>query len=335
MVLAKDSLSTKAMGGTELMKYGLEQRLPADLLDNFQIFASRVEEELDESRIRILWLHDLPGDPASEHLKNGGWEKFHRLVFVSNWQMQAYIQHYDIPWSKCIVLQNAIVPIEEHEKPRYSRKAENPKHRIRLAYWSTPHRGLNILVPVFQKLCEKYDNIELDVYSSFNLYGWPDRDEQFKPLFEACEADPRINYYGTVDNDVLREKLKETHIFAYPSTWPETSCICLMEAMSAGLLCVHSNFAALHETAANWTNMYQWNEDVNQHASHFYAALDASIESYWAEGLQSKLASQKSYANVFYNWQLRTFQWEQFLISLLDEPRALPKAASGFFEYRP
>lgn len=325
MVLAKDSLSVKAMGGTELMKYGLEQRLPTELLENFQIFASRVEEALDETKIRILWLHDLPGDPASEHLKNGGWEKFHRLVFVSNWQMQAYIQAYNIPWSKCMVIQNAIVPIEEHEKP---------KDVIRLAYWATPHRGLNILVPVFQKLCEKYDNIELDVYSSFNLYGWPERDEQYKPLFDQCIDHPKINYYGTVSNDVLRENLKSTHIFAYPSTWPETSCICLMEAMSAGLLCLHPNFAALPETAANWTNMYQWNEDINQHASHFYAALDASIESLGDFGVQSRLLSQKSYANVFYNWQLRELQWKQFLISLLDEPRELPRDTSSLFEYK-
>ena len=325
MALAKDSLSQKAMGGTELMKYGLTDRLPAALLENFQIFASRVEEPLDETKIRILWLHDLPGDPASEHLKDGGWEKFHRLVFVSNWQMQAYIKHYDIPWSKCIVLQNAIVPIEEHEKPNDG--------KIRLAYWATPHRGLNILVPVFQKLCEKYDNIELDVYSSFNLYGWADRDEQYKSLFDACEADPKINYHGTVSNEVLRENLKNTHILAYPSTWPETSCICLMEAMSAGLLCVHPNYAALFETGANWTNMYQWHDDINEHASHFYAALSASIESYHAEGIQSRLASQQSYANVFYNWHLRSFQWESFLASLLDEPRELPKASAGFFEY--
>jgi glycosyltransferase involved in cell wall biosynthesis len=324
MGFANDSLSVNAMGGTELTKYGLEQRMPPDLFDNFQIFVSRVEEALDETKIRILWLHDLPSDPASEHLKNGGWEKFHRLVFSSNWQMQAYIQHFNIPWSKCMVLLTAIVPIDDHVKPI---------DKIRLAYWSTPQRGLNILVPVFQKLCEKYDNIELDVYSSFKLYGWENQDKQFQPLFDACEADPKINYHGTVSNEVIRERLKDTHILAYPSTWPETSCRCLMEAMSAGMMCVHPNFAALYETGANWTNMYQWNEDPNAHASHFYAALDASIESFWNEGVQSRLLSQKSYANVFYNWQLRTFQWEQFLISLLDEPRAIPKATS-YFEYK-
>ena len=116
MPLATDELSKNAMGGTELMKYALESRLDKELLDEVQIVCSRVRE-LDESKLRIFWAHDLPGDPESEFLRDGGWDKFHRLVFVSNWQMQAYIQAYNIPWSKCIVLQNAITPIEEHEKP--------------------------------------------------------------------------------------------------------------------------------------------------------------------------------------------------------------------------
>lgn len=327
MAFTYDSMATKAMGGTELMKYGLKDRIPEELFNKFQIFVSRVEEELDETKIRLYWLHDLPGDPASDHLKNGGWQRFHKLIFVSNWQMQAYMMHYQIPWSHCVVIQNAIEPVEDHVKP---------KDTIRLAYWSTPHRGLNILVPVFDKLCEKYDNIELDVYSSFKLYGWEERDKEFEDLFAACKSHPKINYHGTVPNEVLRENLKNTHIFAYPSTWPETSCMCLMEAMSAGLMCVHPNFAGLPETAANWTNMYQFHEDANQHATLFYDVLDTTIQSLDNEGVQSTLASQKAYVNIFYSWKLRQYQWNQLLESMKNAPTELPKqqAPSGFFEYR-
>jgi len=322
MPLATDELSKNAMGGTELMKYALESRLDKELLDEVQIVCSRVRE-LDESKVRIFWAHDLPGDPESEFLRDEGWDKFHRLVFVSNWQMQAYIQTYKIPWSKCIVLQNAITPIEEHEKPT---------DKIRLAYWSTPHRGLNIVVPVFNKLAEQYDNIELDVFSSFGLYGWPERDEPFKDLFQACKDHPKINYHGSVPNEQIHEYLKTAHILAYPSTWPETSCIVLMEAMSAGLLCVHPNFAALPETSANWTMMYQFDDDIQRHAQVFYNTMKACIENLNDPGVQSRLASQSSYSNVFYNWEVRARQWEVFLRSLLDEPREFPKEQ---FIYRP
>lgn len=325
MALANDSLSTNAMGGTELMKYGMAQRIDPALLDQFQIFVSRVEEPLDPNKIRVYWMHDLPGDPAAEHLRNGGWKKFHRIVFCTNWQMQAFISTYNIPWSHCIVMQNAIDPIPQHEKP---------KDKIRLGYWSTPHRGLNILLPVFKKLCEHYDNLELDVYSSFKLYGWEQRDEQFKELFDACEADPNINYYGAVPNDQLRKGLENIHIMAYPSIWVETSCITLMEAMSARILPVHSNLGALSETAANWSIMYQYQDDLSEHANLFYHVLQSAIDSYHSESIQSRIASMSSYANVFYNWSVRVAQWQGFLESIVDLPREIPQDEGPTFVYR-
>lgn len=323
MTFTKDSASKNAKGGTELLKRELEKRVPKELLDNFQIFVSRVEEAFDETKIRLLWCHDLAEDNANDHLMNEGWKNFHRLIFVSNWQMQSYIGRFNIPWSKCMVIQNAINPIDIHEKPTDG--------KIKLAYWSTPHRGLNILVPVFQELCKEYDNIELDVYSSFDIYGWKERDEPYKDLFDQCRAHPKINYHGSVSNDIIRESLKTTHILAYPSIWPETSCLTLMEAMSAGCVCVHSNLAALPETSANWTMQYQFCEDLNQHAGNFYHALRASIDNLNDEGIQSRISSQVSYANVFYNWDVRTRHWISYLSSLLDEPRELEK---NMFEYK-
>jgi UDP-glucose:(glucosyl)LPS alpha-1,2-glucosyltransferase len=324
MVFAKDNLSTNAMGGTELMKNQLQKYIDARLFDEFQIFNSRVQEELDETKLRIYWIHDLPGDPAVEHLANGGWNNFHKIVFVSNWQMQAFISRYQIPWNRCIVLHNAINPIESHEKP-----TDGP---VRLAYWSTPHRGLSILAPVFDKLSEKYD-VELDVYSSFKIYGWAERDKEFEELFDFCKKHPKINYYGSIPNATLRGQLKNTHILAYPNIWPETSCITLMEAMSAGILAVHPNFAALSETAANWTYMYQWTDNMNEHAGLFYNVLESAVQNINDPNLKLHLQAQKSYADGFYNWQSRAHQWKSLLTSLLNEPRELEKP-NQFFQYK-
>lgn len=325
MVFAKDIHSANARGGSELMKEQLQTRLDPALLNETQIFVSRVGEPMDETKIRILWNQDLPGDPEADHLKDGGWNKFHKLVFVSNWQMQAFINYYGIPWSKCVVLHNAIEPIPVHQKSTDT---------IRLGYWSTPHRGLSILAPVFDKLCEKYDNIELDVYSSFSLYGWSQRDKPYEELFKYCRQHPKINYHGAVPNEQIRDIIQTTHIFAYPSIWMETSCISLMEAMSGGLICVHPNYAVLHETAANWTYMYQWNENMNGHAGTFYGMLDNAIQNCFNEDLRSQLSAQKVYADAFYNWNSRANQWSALITSLLNEPRELPKSSGSYFEYR-
>src|SRR5690242_15106238 len=107
-----NELSKNANGGSELMIRKLAEILDPALLKECQIIGTRVRD-LDESKVRILWVHDLPYDPECAHLKNGGWRKFHKIVFVSNWQMQQFIFGFGIPWERCVVLLNAIEPISD------------------------------------------------------------------------------------------------------------------------------------------------------------------------------------------------------------------------------
>jgi glycosyltransferase involved in cell wall biosynthesis len=143
-----------------------------------------------------------------------------------------------------------------------------------------------------------------------------------------------MTYHGSVSNEDVREALTNAHVFAYPSIWPETSCICLMEAMSAGLMCVHPNFGALPETAANWTQMYQFHEDANGHARTFYGVLKDVIDHVLSDNYKddSKLMGQKSYVDLFYSWDLRKIQWENFLRSFANESKEIKKAP--MFHYK-
>ena len=307
-----NEVDRNAMGGTELMKYGLYERVPKEALEPFQIICSRYRGT-KKGKKPIYWLHDLPDDPESQHLRGDGWAKFEKIVCVSNWQMQQYHDKLGLPYHRSTVVMNAIDPFTEDEITR-----ADEDDTIRLIYHSTPHRGLNILIPVFEHLAQQYENIELDIFSSFELYGWKERDEQYKELFEKAEAHPKINYHGSQPNDVVRKALGKAHIFAYPSIWPETSCMCLMEAMSAGLLCVHPNYAALPETAANWTYMYQWNEDLNTHANMFARHLAECIQLYNTDAMQQRLKMQKMYADSFYSWESRALQWEMMLSRMND-----------------
>ena len=159
---------------------------------------------------------------------------------------------------------------------------------MRVIYHTTPHRGLDILLSVFFQLCDEFNHqniagspkIVLDVYSSFSIYGWPERDEVFMELFDQCRNHSACNYHGAVPNDQIRAALKQSHIFAYPSTWPETSCISAIEALSAGLDIVTSSLGALPETTNGFATIYQYVEDKEQHAKYFYIALKRTIQNY-------------------------------------------------------
>jgi UDP-glucose:(glucosyl)LPS alpha-1,2-glucosyltransferase len=308
--IAWNEYSHQSRGGTEYMCRELEKRMAPELLDKFQIIPSRVRA-IDAAKIRILWLHNTAVDPeAQSALADNGWRRFHRLVFVSNHQMQSFIETFAIPWERCLVMRNAVAPIGEHEKPGAP---------IRLIYTSTPQRGLDILHAVFRHLAEKHPDIELEVFSSFKLYGWDDADAQFQPLFDRLAEHPRITWHGARPNEEVRAAMRRCHIFSYPSIWLETSGIVLMEAMSAGLLCVHPNYGALYETAANLTMMYQWSADKNVHAGIFLRTLDRAIGLLKSdpESLQPGLALQQRYADAVHGWDQRTAEWDALLRSLV------------------
>ena len=313
-IVETNELDRNAMGGTELMKFGLFERLPKQLLKKFQIIPSRVRD-IDPDRIPILWNHDLAGDPETTHLKNVKAEdlKFRKIVFVSHWQLQQFKNYLNVPYSKSVVLQNAIQPIPEHKKP---------DDVINIVYHTTPHRGLELLIPTFKALRDQHFSkmdkpVHLHIYSDFDIYGWPERNKPYLKLFDECRNDRDITYNHTLSNEVMKKELENMHIFAYPSIWPETSCIALIEAMSAGLLCVHSAYAALPETAANWTMMYPLSEDHKAHCQMFADNLLNAVKVVDKQFMKDRLNMQQRYTNGFYNWDVRAMQWKAMLESLL------------------
>ena len=300
-----------ARGGTEMVAEQIRNRVDPNLLAQFNLIHSRVRVENIVPNVKnVLVLHDTWDDPESQHLKDEkSLDRFAKLVFVSNYQQATFNMGLGVPFHKSVVIPNAIEPISLGPDDKKS-------SIIRLIYHTTPHRGLELLVPVVEKLAEVEPNIHLDVYSSFKIYGWDARDEQYKSLFRRIEDHPNMTYHGYQPNDVVRDALKKAHIYAYPNIWPETSCISVLEAMSAGCNVVCPNFAALPETCANFATMYGFDEDYNQHANLFASVLLMTIREYWNENNQNKLKFQKMYFDNFYNWNLRGLQWNAFLNSI-------------------
>lgn len=305
-----NELNKESNGGTEITTKGLFSILDREDLEKIQIISSRVRE-LDPNRIRILHLHDLALDPESAHLREErNRDKFHALVFSSNWQYQHFRDYLGVPYShKNLVIETGIDPIPLIEKP---------KDKIRLIYTSTPHRGLEILIPVFIDLAQSYPEIELDVFSSFGIYGpsWENRNAQYENLFQMCRDHPQINYHGWTNQETVRNAYQNAHIFAYPSIWPETSCRCLIEAMSAGCISVHPNFAALPDTAGGLTVQYDGDQDNNIHASIFYNSLKYAIEKQKNNDMSNYSQYIKTYADGRFSWKSVGIKWKSLVNNL-------------------
>ena len=331
MSFEENEISKNSKGGTESVKRELASRLSPELIDNFQVICSRVRE-IDESKIRIYWLHDLPEDPECNHLKDiNSRSRFHKLVFCGNWQYNRYRDLLGVPYDdNSMVIETPINTFTYEEIAK-------PTDVINLIYTSTPQRGLDVLVPVFERLAETHKNIHLHVFSSFKIYGWDEADTQFEPLYDRIRNHPQMTYHGFASNEVVREHVAKSHIFAYPSTWLECNSRSLIEAMSAKALCVHPNYGGLIDTSGGITFQYQGSQDKQKHAQMFYHAVDHAVKIVNNEDIQTYLKVQKAFADTRFAWPKIEAQWKDLMEGLMaryPDPklRGLPKAPSFVYD---
>ena len=302
-------MAAKPMGGTELARDRLLTRLPPEITEKVQVLAR--PEELDPDRLRVLWVQDMPGDLpllADRRLRS----TVDGIVFVSSWQQTVFNLNMGLPLGESVVIRNAIEPIESPTSAY--------EGTVRLVYHPTPHRGLEILVPVFEELSAEHHDLHLDVFSSFEIYARGELDEPLRPLYYRCRAHPRISYHGSRPNDEVRAALASAHVFAYPSIWRETSCMSAMEAMSARCVTVAPDYGALPETLANFHYRYDWHEDPRVHAARFKATLTTAIRDVRSGAAEEMLDMQRAYADRFYSWDTRIDEWVRYLSDLRPNP---------------
>jgi UDP-glucose:(glucosyl)LPS alpha-1,2-glucosyltransferase len=304
-----------ARGGTELILANLQRALP-DLCDKVQIICSRPQlATLDPVKPRILWLQDLPQDPASQCLADPSYRtQFNKLVFVSHWQQQQYNMALRIPFHDGVVIKNAVPRlIPTFPKPRVGEGV------LRFIYTSTPHRGLAIVAAAADALAKERQDWELHVYSSLKTYGWDEQDKQFEPLYEALKANPCVTYHGSGSNDEVRQACLDAHIFVYPSIYAETSCMSIQEAMMAGCLAITTNFGALPETCAEWAWMFPIDEQAEVICQRTHLAMRSALDLYDDPNTQMVLHAQSDYFQKFWSFEGRLNAWRGLLEQVIAE----------------
>jgi glycosyltransferase involved in cell wall biosynthesis len=296
----------KPSGGTELMHQELTKRLPPEYLEKFSIFNYPVHA--DTSKKLIYWNQLSYDQPAVQFLQDQeSVNQIDHFVFVSNWQAERFRQTFNIPGFKTQVIQNACIGIPE-------RKVRKPKGKIKVCYTSTPWRGLDVLLDAWEIL--KPDNAELHIFSGTQIYG-PDfaesEESKYTQLYQKAQSLPNVTYHGNIANDVLRSKLVEFDILAYPNTFEETSCISVIEALSAGLRVITSNLGALPETTEGWARMYPFFMDKTLHAQKFASILAEELQSFSSGKLESHLQKQVQIYRPKWSWDTRIEQWKTYL----------------------
>jgi len=296
-------------GGTELQFEYLKKFVDKNLLDKVQITTSVPREELlDPNKINILWQKNSYDQPnlAPWFKDKSNHSKYDWYVFNSHWNYEKFRMAFDIPESKSLVIKNGV----DNIKARDFKK----KDKIRLIFHPTPWRGLSVILAAMQLV--KNPNIELDVYSSCDVYGQAfkeENDKHYQALYDQAKQLPNVNYIGYKPNEYIKENLHKYDMFAYPNIWEETFCISALEAMAAGLYMITTNYGALFETCAEFSSYVPYNKDYRQLAQNFAHAIDAAAAGLHNPGVEQHLKFQIEYVRQYYNWHKIGQGWTNFL----------------------
>lgn len=300
-----------AQGGTELQFAAWQKHVPQTLQRQVHISLSAIPAPKRPLKPHVFWAHQAADQPSVQNLADPLVQQgIDTFVFVSEWQRRQYEAWFGIPTERSYVMQNAIEPIAAHQKPAAP---------LRLLYTSTPFRGLDVLLDAWQQLqkSQLLGDTELHIYSGMALYGRTAKDERYKVLYEQARSLPQVTYHGVVSNQAVRTALSESHIFAYPCTWEETSCLALIEALSAGCVALVPDLAALPETAAGYARLYPYQTNKAVHAERFATELLTTIQEYYKAPPRTELAAQVDYFNHEYSWEKRQVEWEQLLTHII------------------
>ena len=159
------------------------------------------------------------------------------------------------------------------------------------------------------------EKVELTICSSTKIYGKKFDEvyaKKYENIFNECKKTRNVNYLGFIDNKKIIELLKKAHIYAFPSIWPETSCISAIEAMAAGCEIVSTNLGALYETCAPFGTLVGFDRNFDNLEKKYSKALLKSIKNYWSDENQNKLKLQRETINTTYSWDVRSMEWKNF-----------------------
>jgi glycosyltransferase involved in cell wall biosynthesis len=298
-------------GGTELQFEFLRKHVDPKILDQVHICTSVPEKiKLHPTKVNILWQKNSYDQPnlAPWFQDKSNHDKYDWYVFNSHWTYEKFRTYFKLPTEKCVVIKNGIEKIEPIQTTYQKGKA------IRIIHQNTPWRGLNVLLGAMQLV--KNPLITLDVYSSTEVYGksfYEQNDKYYKTLYEQADAIPNVNYIGYKPNEYIREHLKDYRMYAYPSTFEETSCISLLECMAAGLYCITTDLGALFETGAEFPMYIPYTDNYKLLASKFAQGIEAAAASLEHEAINDHLKFQIKYTNKYYNWNKQGVAWTRFL----------------------
>jgi len=270
----------------------------------------------------ILWSGHAENQPGVKGLlEDEERNAYDSFVLISEWQKSSYIKKFNLNPNKIVIFRNSIGEKFENLFDCHNSILDTKHNPLTLAYTSTPFRGLELLLDIFPKIRSHHPDVKLKIFSSMKVYQVSSSEDEaeYGPMYELFRQMEGVEYIGSIPQDELAKELKKVAVLAYPNTFPETSCIAVMEAMASGCYVISSELGALSETMAGFGSLISLENGIEAYKDQFVKITVDILNKLKSESkteLENQLREQVKFCNEEYTWRSRAHQWLQFLYKL-------------------
>lgn len=221
--------------GVKWVRY--ERFNPRDMFNIFVAWRNNMQDAKTAVK-KYIDLHDVPfegqlTDENTAGLKIMVKSKYHQSVVPG------------VPEDRFGVVPNGV---------DWGQFAATPKKVPKSLIWTSSYdRGLYFLLQMWPDIRKEVPDATLDIYYGFSLYdttpwGRTKEGQEWKRQMLQLMQQDGVTEHGRVGSDEIAQAYLKADIFAYPTDFPEISCISTMKAQMAGCRVLTTGYAALAET---------------------------------------------------------------------------------------
>lgn len=247
-------------------------------------------------------------------------QAFDGVVFNSEWQKRVNQAHVLPHWRQAVIRNSMNPRFAALFEPGESILAAKTKPPV-LLYAGTTPRGAFHLPAILDHLRTRRRDFTMEICCDCA----PTRDADANAEYiNRVRNLPNVTHVGMVGQSELAARMKHAALLVSPNPWPETSCIALIEALSAGLCAITTNRAVLPETAEGFAQHIAINDpdhptrfDMPIPYEAFADAIDKTMTS-WLTNPEETERALRAQVNHFlgrYQWPQRVEPWIEFIRS--------------------
>lgn len=256
-------------------------------------------------KVGYHWLHDTsPEDQVLQAIALGA----KKVMVLSKYHRRLYA---GLRNDETFITQNGV------NLSQFDQKVERVPYRI---FWGSSYdRGLKDLLEEWPKIKLAYPDAELRI-----AYGWQTWEsiakqsgeasyEVFKNTQGAINSlmeQEGITHLGRISHEEVAKEMLSADVWAYPTWWPEISCITAMKAQVGGAIPVVVPTAALAETVQFGIRTARgYYTDVQGNI-----AMPAEAMEQWVQAIHKVLGddwqTKEEYRAKMQDWAHQKFSWE-------------------------